>query len=96
MTAILYWLVMCFARRRDARKDISYRQYMPLKAKTRRGRRATWSRSAHSAEESEEEEEGEKEEDEDDHFGIGNAEEGHLEAGHWLRNLLGSRDNTLR
>ena len=93
MTAILYWLVMCFARRRDARKDISYRQYMPLKAKTRRDRGNTRSRAAHAAEESEEEE---REEDEEDRFGVGNAEESHLEAGHWLRNLLGFRENTLR
>lgn len=93
MTAILYWLVMCFARRRDARKDISYRQYMPLKAKTRRDRGNTRSRAAHAAEESEEEG---KEEDGEDRLGVGNAEEGHLEAGHWLRNLLGFRENTLR
>ena len=30
--AFIYWAVMCCARRRDARKDISYRDYKPLTA----------------------------------------------------------------
>ena len=30
--AFIYWAVMCCARRRDGRKDISYRQYKPLTA----------------------------------------------------------------
>lgn len=30
--AFIYWAVMCCARRRDGRRDISYRQYKPLTA----------------------------------------------------------------
>lgn len=84
---LLYWMLMCCYRRRDDRKNISYRQYMPLtsnrgKRRKKKGSVATDDDDLRSLWE--------------DESTISNAELGHSEGGHWLRNLIVNKDDVLR
>jgi hypothetical protein len=92
--AFLYWFLLCCSRRKDGRKDISYRQYQPLRTPKRRSKKKQKDSSL----------EGEVEEDDfdegasvlSDGTALGNAQDGHNEGGHWLRNLLISNKSILK
>ena len=97
--AFVYWMMLCCARRSDARRDIKYSQYQPLRSqrKKRPGRMKTFLRKLLGRKQ----EPAEEDVDDgrsviDDDFSIGNAEEGHYDSGHWVRNMVLNNESVLK
>jgi hypothetical protein len=101
--ACLYWMVMCCARRKDARRYISYSQYQPLQTKKKKkagGRLKKYLSKLFFWRKKEVDNDFEFDDGksviDDDNYSVGNPEEGHYESGHWLRNMLSTNESVLK